>query len=157
MHRWSQPRWGCCFSLCLPRVARASQPWVWGRNPFGIGRLSKSDLRAITRFVSPLGHPLSQRTLHSLHKFRAQTAVRRTLRFSGRLLDSRLSIRRNAHGGRPLTDRFTASSFPSSWVRRAFVLCHSFWRTIVAGSTHEKANPDQHIKHDFQAALIGER
>ena len=45
VRRVSQPRWGCCFARFLPRVARASQPWALGRNPFGIGRLPKSDLR----------------------------------------------------------------------------------------------------------------
>src|SRR5947209_4794468 len=42
----SQPHWGCGFGASyLPRVARGSQPWASGRNPFGIGRFSKSDLR----------------------------------------------------------------------------------------------------------------
>ena len=42
-----QPRWGCCVSRLLPRVARASQPWAVGRNPFGIGRLPKYNLRPL--------------------------------------------------------------------------------------------------------------
>src|SRR5258708_3116710 len=49
----SQPRWGCCFSRFLPRVARASQPWALLRNPFGIQRkdtLLKLDLRLSTYF-----------------------------------------------------------------------------------------------------------
>src|SRR6188474_973929 len=48
VRRWSQPRWACCFSRLLPRVARASQPWALGRNPFGIGRVRKSDFRIKT-------------------------------------------------------------------------------------------------------------
>ena len=31
-----QPRWGCWVAAWFPRVARASQPWAWSRNPFGI-------------------------------------------------------------------------------------------------------------------------
>ena len=31
-----QPRWGWPTPPALPRVARGSQPWAWGRNPFGI-------------------------------------------------------------------------------------------------------------------------
>ena len=31
-----QPRWGCWPSATFPRVARSSQPWALGRNPFGI-------------------------------------------------------------------------------------------------------------------------
>jgi hypothetical protein len=43
----AKPRWGFAFLIRCPRVARSSQPWVLGRNPFGIGigRLLKSDLR----------------------------------------------------------------------------------------------------------------
>src|SRR5207249_1474613 len=33
-----QPRWGCRSWLTLPKVARSSQPWALGRNPFGIRR-----------------------------------------------------------------------------------------------------------------------
>src|SRR5678815_308347 len=39
-----KPRWGFVFLTRCPRVARSSQPWALGRNPFGIGRLLKSDL-----------------------------------------------------------------------------------------------------------------
>jgi hypothetical protein len=31
-----QPRWGCLRLPRCPRVARSSQPWASGRNPFGI-------------------------------------------------------------------------------------------------------------------------
>ena len=31
-----QPRWGWPTPPAFPRVARGSQPWAWGRNPFGI-------------------------------------------------------------------------------------------------------------------------
>src|SRR5687767_10086687 len=34
-------------SSYLPRVARSSQPWASGCNPFGIGSFSKSDLRPL--------------------------------------------------------------------------------------------------------------
>ena len=33
---WPQPRWGCLPLPRCPRVARSSQPWASGRNPFGI-------------------------------------------------------------------------------------------------------------------------
>src|SRR5437762_12003078 len=32
----AEPRWGWALFLGLPRVARASQPWAGGHNPFGI-------------------------------------------------------------------------------------------------------------------------
>src|SRR5919108_4508908 len=32
----AQPRWGWMLSPPSPRVARASQPWAGGLNPFGI-------------------------------------------------------------------------------------------------------------------------
>ena len=34
-----QPRWGCLPSATFPKVARSSQPWALGRNPFGIQSL----------------------------------------------------------------------------------------------------------------------
>jgi len=34
----TQPRWGWPTPPAFPRVARASQPWALGRNPFGIQR-----------------------------------------------------------------------------------------------------------------------
>src|SRR6266511_527877 len=34
----AQPRWGWMLSPARPRVARASQPWAGGHNPFGIER-----------------------------------------------------------------------------------------------------------------------
>ena len=33
-----QPCWGCLSWPTLPKVARSSQPWALGRNPFGIRR-----------------------------------------------------------------------------------------------------------------------
>ena len=33
---WPQPRWGCLPLPRCPRVARSSQPWASGWNPFGI-------------------------------------------------------------------------------------------------------------------------
>src|SRR6185369_13736240 len=41
-----KPRWGFAFLSRCPRVARSSQRWALGRNPFGIGKLSESDLRS---------------------------------------------------------------------------------------------------------------
>ena len=38
LRRWMQPIQGCVASLQAPRVARPSQPWADGCNPFGIGR-----------------------------------------------------------------------------------------------------------------------
>ena len=32
----AQPRWGWGIQFCPPRVARSSQPWAGGHNPFGI-------------------------------------------------------------------------------------------------------------------------
>jgi len=54
-----QPRWGCGSLLVLiPRVARASQPWALGRNPFGIR--SKSPRNSVgndTTFHHPQSNP----------------------------------------------------------------------------------------------------
>ena len=36
--RMPQPRWGWGSRRSLPRVARGSQPWAGGHNPFGIGK-----------------------------------------------------------------------------------------------------------------------
>src|ERR1039458_9975684 len=33
----TQPRWGWPLAGAFPRVARGSQPWAGGHNPFGIG------------------------------------------------------------------------------------------------------------------------
>src|SRR5438105_7102413 len=38
-NRRSQPRWGCAWADCIPRVARSSQPWAELHNPVGIGEL----------------------------------------------------------------------------------------------------------------------
>ena len=43
VHRSRNPVGVVVFLIRCPRVARSSQPWALGRNPFGIGRLSKSD------------------------------------------------------------------------------------------------------------------
>ena len=51
---WPQPRCGCHFASPFPKVARSSQPWAGGRNPFGI-------VRARTRFdlIRPIpSHPV---------------------------------------------------------------------------------------------------
>src|ERR1017187_7548118 len=43
-----QPRWGCVHGRSVPKVARSSQPWAEGHNPFGIeqpGRFSKTEMR----------------------------------------------------------------------------------------------------------------
>ena len=37
-----QPRWGWKHSVGIPRVARSSQPWAGGCNPFGIDRITAS-------------------------------------------------------------------------------------------------------------------
>src|SRR6188474_2375662 len=44
-HQSRNPVGVLSFQIRCPRVARSSQPWALGHNPFGIGRLSKADLR----------------------------------------------------------------------------------------------------------------
>jgi outer membrane protein, multidrug efflux system len=46
-----QPRWGCLRSTAFPRVARASQPWAWSRNPVGIQQALTVTLFLTSRLV----------------------------------------------------------------------------------------------------------
>ena len=50
-----QPRWGCDPPPLFPRVARSSQPWALGRNPFGIQRKRPEGAKqnAAASFVPP--------------------------------------------------------------------------------------------------------
>ena len=61
-----QPRWGWPTPPALPRVARGSQPWAWGRNPFGILGNSRKALGQVladrnVRAPSPRGYCRTER------------------------------------------------------------------------------------------------
>jgi hypothetical protein len=67
---------GCCFRACC-RVARASQPWALGRNPFGIGRLPKSDLHPMG--TEDKNNPFPKFNLTANKKESIEYAVNRSL------------------------------------------------------------------------------
>jgi hypothetical protein len=56
----AEPLWGSSSFVHKPRVARSSQPWAGGRNPFGIvGRLTRASLKRGVNETSALQLELS--------------------------------------------------------------------------------------------------
>ena len=101
---------------CTPRVARPSQPWAGGRNPFGIGNVSKvqrglphsKTLRAIRR---PFGHLAAREEVHAW-----QIA---NLRYSRLKICATLPARSLGDRVQPHANKFTTAEFvpPHGWTQ----------------------------------------
>src|SRR5678815_3242374 len=90
-----KPRWGFVFQIRCPRVARSSQPWALGHNPFGIGRLSKADLRSTAQFASSAGRASSRAGLSTLRSSAEQYGSARNTATEDRSVASPTKLHHN--------------------------------------------------------------